>query len=103
VIGPASRGRFVHIETMQPRRFIDGFDDLAHTEGPTPGFSAAQYRQLAALYIYASARAGRWLIPAQHSTIDDGIPDAHDDPQNFELEKFGAALEALLSVNKAGA
>jgi len=103
VIGPAARGRFVHIEVMQPRRFIDGYDDLAHTQGPSPGFSAAQYRQLAALYIYASARAGRWLIPAQHSTIDDGIPDAHDDPQGFELEKFGAALEELLSVNKAGA
>ena len=96
VIGPAARGRFVHIEVMQPRRFIVGFTDLGHTEGPTPGFSAAQYRQLAALYIYASARAGRWLIPAQHSTIDDGIPDAHDDPQNFEMAKFGAALEGLL-------
>ena len=99
VIGPAARGRFVHIEVMQPRRFIDGYDDLGHTQGPTPGFSAAQYRQLAALYIYVSARAGHWLIPAQHSTIDDGIPDAHDDPQNFELEKFGAALEALLAID----
>lgn len=96
VIGPAARGRFVHIEVMQPRRFIAGYDDLAHTEGPQPGFSPAQYRQLAALYNYASARAGRWLIPAQHSTVDDGIPDAHDDPQNFELDKFGAALEDLL-------
>ena len=103
VIGSAARGRFVHIEVMQPRRFIAGYDDLGHTEGPTPGFSAAQYRQLAALYIYASARAGRWLIPAQHSTIDEGIPDAHDDPQNFELDKFGAALEALLSIDKPGA
>ena len=96
VIGPASRGRFVHIETMQPRRLIDGYDDRGHTYGPTPGFSDAQYRQLAALYVYVSARAGRWLIPAQHATIDDLIPDAHDDPQNFELERFAAELEKLL-------
>lgn len=102
IIGPAARGRFVHIETVQPRRFLPGFTDRGHTQGPSPGFSDAQYRQLAALYVYASARAGRWLIPAQHATIDAGIPDAHDDPQNFELEKFAAALEAVLSAG-AGA
>jgi N-acetylmuramoyl-L-alanine amidase len=101
VIGPAARGRFVHIEVIQPRRFLPGYSDRGHTHGPTPGFSAAQYRQLAALYVYASARAGRWLIPAQHATIDAGIPDAHDDPQNFELEKFAAALERLLSARAA--
>lgn len=98
VIGPAARGRFIHIETVQPRRYIDGYDDRGHTYGPTPGFSDAQYRQLAALYIYASARAGRWLIPAQHATVDDLIPDAHDDPQNFELAKFARALELLLKA-----
>ncbi len=102
VIGPAARGRFVHIEVIQPRRFMRGFSDRSHTQGPKPGFSQTQYRQLAALYIYASARAGRWLIPAQHATIDAGIPDAHNDPQNFELEKFAAALEKLLSAH-AGA
>ena len=101
VIGPEARGRFVHIETVQPRRFIDGFDDRGHTYGPTPGFSDAQYRQLAALYIYVSARAGRWLIPAQHATIDDLILDAHDDPQNFELGKFAAELEKLLLASQS--
>jgi hypothetical protein len=96
VIGVPARGRFVHIETVQPRRFIAGYDDLAHTEGPSPGFSDAQYRMLAALYVYASPRAGRWLIPAQHNTVDAGIPDAHDDPQNFDLGKFARALERLI-------
>lgn len=97
VVGPAARGRFIHIETVQPRRFIEGYSDRGHTYGPTPGFSAAQYRQLAALYVYTSARAGRWLIPAQHNTVDAGIPDAHDDPQNFELERFAAEVERLVS------
>ena len=96
VIGPASRGRFVHIETVQPRRFAPGSDSLANTVGPQPGFSKAQYRMLAALYVYVSTRAGRWLIPAQHNTVDAGIPDAHDDPQNFELERFGEELGKLL-------
>ena len=103
VIGAPARGRFVHIETVQPRRFIPGATGLGQTEGPNPGFSDAQYRMLAALYVYASARAGRWLIPAFHATVDDGIPDAHDDPQNFELGKFARALERLVSVNKSGA
>ncbi len=96
VIGPAARGRFAHIETVQPRRFRPGATSLADTYGPQPGFSKAQYKMLAALYVYASARAGRWLIPAQHNTVDAGIPDAHDDPQNFELEQFGSELEGLL-------
>jgi hypothetical protein len=98
MVGPVARGRFVHVEVIQPRRFLPGYNDRSHTHGPVPGFSDAQYRQLAALYVYASARAGRWLIPAQHATVDAGIPDAHDDPQNFELEKFAAALEKLVSA-----
>lgn len=101
VIGPAARGRFVHIELIQPRRFMPGYSDRSHTRGPRPGFSSAQYRQLAALYIYASARAGHWLIPAQHATLDAGIPDAHDDPQNFKLKSFAAPLARLLSAGSA--
>lgn len=98
VVGPAARGRMIHIETVQPRRNLPGATSRGQTQGPKPGFSAAQYRQLAALYVYASARAGRWLIPAQHNTVDAGIPDAHDDPQNFELELFAKELEKLLSA-----
>jgi hypothetical protein len=96
VIGPAARGRFTHIELIQPRRFMPGFSDRQHTQGPRPGFSGAQYRQLAALYVYASARAGRWLIPAFHATIDAGIPDAHDDPQNFDLKRFARELRRII-------
>ncbi len=98
VVGPRARGRFVHIETVQPRRFLPGATSRGQTEGPKPGFTRAQYRMLAALYIYASGRAGRWLIPAQHNTVDAGIPDAHDDPQNFELKAFAKELEKLLKA-----
>ena len=98
VVGVPARGRFVHIETVQPRRFLPGATNRGQTYGPKPGFTPAQYRMLAALYVYASARAGRWLIPAFHATVDDGIPDAHDDPQNFDLKKFASELQKLLAA-----
>ena len=96
VIGARARGRMVHIETVQPRRFLPGATGRGQTHGPRPGFTKEQYRMLAALYVYASARAGLWLIPAQHNTVDAGIPDAHDDPQNFELKQFARELERLV-------
>lgn len=98
VVGSSARGRMVHIETVQPRRFLPGASTRAFTYGPNPGFTKHQYRQLAALYVYVSARAGRWLIPAQHNTVDSTIPDAHDDPQNFDLKQFGKELEKLLKA-----
>lgn len=100
VIGAKARGRFVHIETVQPRRFLPGATSRGQTYGPKPGFTSEQYRMLAALYVYVSARAGRWLIPAQHNTVDSTIPDAHDDPQNFDLKAFGNELEKLVGKPK---
>lgn len=99
VVGPTARGRFVHIETVQPRRFMPGATSRGQTQAPKPGFTKSQYRMLAALYIYVSARAGRWLIPAQHNTVDAGIPDAHDDPQNFEMKRFAKELEKLVKAH----
>ncbi len=98
VVGPAARGRFVHIETVQPRRFMPGATSRGQTEAPKPGFTKSQYRMLASLYVYVSARAGKWLIPAQHNTVDAGIPDAHDDPQNFEMKRFAKELEKLVKA-----
>lgn len=102
IIGPRARGRMIHIETVQPRRFMAGATTRARTHGPKPGFTREQYRMLAALYVYASARAGTWLIPAQHNTVDAGIPDAHDDPQNFELKQFARELEKLVNPRRKG-
>ena len=102
VIGLPAKGRFLHVETVQPRRYAPGSHWLGDTLAPEPGFSAAQYRILAALYVYSSARAGRWLIPAQHATIDSGIPEGHDDPQNFDLARFAAEVDRLGSADKPG-
>jgi hypothetical protein len=96
VIGLPAKGLFLHIETVMPRRrdpAIPGWNDAI---APRPGFSKRQYDRLALLYIALSVRAGSWLIPAQHATIDHGLPQAHDDPQNFSLRDFDRALRRRL-------
>lgn len=96
VIGLPAKGLFLHVETVSPRRrdpAIEGWNDAI---GPKPGFSKRQYDRLALLYIALSVRAGSWLIPAQHATIDQGLPQAHDDPQNFRLKDFDGALRRRL-------
>jgi hypothetical protein len=97
-----AKGLFLHVELVQPRRRDPrggpGNDALA----PTPGFTPAQYGTLALLYVVASVRAGRWLVPAFHATLDEGIPDAHDDPQRFDLARFDAAVGDLVGTLVAG-
>jgi hypothetical protein len=87
-IGEAVRGRFIHVENVQPRRQDPSGPSTNDQIAPIPGFTARQYRTLALLYTFASARAGTWLIPAFHANIDRGIPHAHDDPQQFDLAFF---------------
>ncbi len=91
-----AKGLQIHIELIQPRRRDP---DNANPENdriaPLPGFTKAQYKRLALLYVAASLRRGTWLIPAYHSAIDAGIRDAHDDPQNFELKRFAESLKKL--------
>jgi hypothetical protein len=93
-----AKGLQIHIELIQPRRRdpsrrLENNDAIA----PFPGFTPEQYDRLALLYVAASIRRGNWLVPAYHSAIDAGIPDAHDDPQNFELKQWAKALENLLN------
>jgi len=100
VIGEASKGLFLHIELIQPRRRDGGGALQDEAAAPHPGFSLAQYDRLALLYLCASIRAGHWMIPAFHAALDEGLDDGHDDPQNFELDLFAKALvEVLDQVN----
>ncbi|HEY0459648.1 MAG TPA: hypothetical protein VGC97_10960 [Pyrinomonadaceae bacterium] len=96
-----AKGLQIHIELVQPRR-RDSQDMNPENDliAPFPGFTAAQYERLALLYAAASLRRGTWLIPAYHSAIDAGIKDAHDDPQNFELQRFAEKLKNLLKKLK---
>jgi hypothetical protein len=92
IIGDSVRGRFVHVENLQPRRKDQNGPPRNDLIAPASGFTHAQYRTLALLYVLASARAGAWLIPAFHANIDRGIPGAHDDPQHFDLGAFDREL-----------
>lgn len=92
IVGLPAKGLFINIENVQPRRFDPSGPPGNDWIAPEPGLTAAQYDRLALLYIYASARAGTWLIPAFHADLDEGLRDAHDDPQNFEMDAFTAAL-----------
>jgi hypothetical protein len=92
-IGIPSKGMFLHIENIQPRR---AHPQQADGNAPTPGFTPAQYDRLALLYVAASVRGGTGLVPAFHAAIDQGLSDGHDDPQNFSLDEFDAALGRVL-------
>ncbi len=94
-IGVAARGLFLHTEFAQPRRRDPAGPARNDLIAPTPGFTDAQYAQMALLYAAASARRGDWLIPAFHAALDEGIVGAHDDPQHFEIARFAGALERL--------
>ena len=103
VIGEPSKGLFLHIELIQPRR-RDPADMNPRNDriAPEPGFSAAQYEMLGLLYVVASVRAGAWLVPAFHASIDEEIPGGHDDPQNFRLAEFDRAVQVVLSADGGG-
>ena len=95
------KGLYLHVELVQPRRSDPqgraGNDAIA----PVPGFTDAQLERLALVYIAASMRRGEWLIPAFHAAIDVTIPDAHDDPQNFDLSRWAEKIDKLVKAIKA--
>lgn len=58
-LGSASKGLFLHIELIQPRKYPPG-NEVNAPIAPDPGFSNIQYDRLAILYIAASLRRGDW-------------------------------------------
>jgi hypothetical protein len=81
------KAKFCHVEMIQPRVGEHGSDWKA----PEPGFPFEQLDRLALVYIAASFRHGEWLVPAYHHNVDMGF-DAHDDPQNFDLEEWSKRI-----------
>ncbi|MEC5160342.1 MULTISPECIES: hypothetical protein [unclassified Janthinobacterium] len=102
VVGEPAKGMFLHVELLQPRRRDASVNRNNDAIAPKPGFTAAQYEKLALLYAAASARSGVFMIPAFHAALDEGIPDGHDDPQNFELRRFAGAVASLLKRLRLG-
>jgi 3D (Asp-Asp-Asp) domain-containing protein len=92
----AQRTSFIHIENIQPRIRDHSVNFDNDGIAPTPGFTDSQLERLALLYIVASVRSGKWLIPAYHSPIDLGYRNQHDDPQNFDLNRWTEKLSSLI-------
>ena len=82
---------------IQPRRSAPGRGWRNDARSPDPPFTPAQYDRLALLYVIASVRADRWLIPAFHAAIDAQIPNGHDDPLNFNIDNFASSLDSLMA------
>jgi hypothetical protein len=98
ILGQKSKGLFLHVELVQPRRRDPNGGAQNDAIAPTPGFTEPQLDRLALVYLAASVRNGHWMIPAFHAALDTGIPDAHDDPQNFDLTQWAARLGVLLTA-----
>jgi hypothetical protein len=96
----ALKGLFLHTELIQPRRAAPGHGNN-DAQSPNPPFTAAQYDRLALLYVIASVRSGRWLIPAYHAALDADIRNGHDDPLNFDAESFANSIASLVNMLQA--
>jgi hypothetical protein len=98
----SKKNLFVGVENIQPRigrppvpqEGTKPNDFIA----PVPGFSDPQYKRLALVYVIASARRGHWLIPAYHAVLDWYFSDGHDDPQNFDLSRFGDDVLSIVGA-----
>jgi hypothetical protein len=95
------KGLYLHVELIQPRRRDPNGSPKNDRLAPAPGFTDAQLKRLALVYIAASVRRGQWLIPAFHASVDAGIADAHDDPQNFDTARWAKLLQAQLKAIKS--
>ena len=95
--GGALKGLFLHNEMIQPRRSAPGRGRRNDARSPDPAFTPAQYDRLALLYVIASVRAERWLIPAFHAAIDAEIANGHDDPLNFDIDSFAKSVDSLIA------
>ncbi|TRU82556.1 MAG: hypothetical protein EWV76_14330 [Microcystis novacekii Mn_MB_F_20050700_S1] len=98
------KGLFLAVELVQPRRCQPNSGQTQcspprqnDAKSPDPGFTKAQLDRLAVVYIAASVRRGKWLIPAFHVVLDQIVPGGHDDPQNFNLDQWSNQLNDILT------
>lgn len=97
------KGLFLAVELVQPRRCQPNSGQTQcspptknDVKSPDPGFTKAQLDRLAVVYIAASVRRGKWLIPAFHVVLDIDAGD-HDDPQNFNLDQWSKQLNDIFT------
>jgi hypothetical protein len=93
---PRLNGLFLAVESIQPRRSDPRGAENNDLIAPDPGFTPAQLKRLALIYVAASVRRGQWLIPAFHAVIDTGFRNGHDDPQNFDLSTWADDIQSVI-------
>jgi hypothetical protein len=98
VCGLPCKGLFLGVELVQPRRSDPKGPAENDMLAPTNGFTDAQLERLSVVYIAASVRRGKWLIPAFHAVLDTDVPGGHDDPQNFDLERWDRQLAKVMAA-----
>lgn len=98
------KGLFLAVELVQPRRCQPNPGQTQcspprknDAKSPDTGFTKAQLDRLAVVYIAASVRHRKWLIPAFHVVLDQIVPGGHDDPQNFNLDQWSKQLNDILT------
>jgi hypothetical protein len=98
------KGLFLAVELVQPRRCQPNAGQIQcspprknDAKSPDPGFTKAQLDRLAVVYVAASVRRGKWLIPAFHVVLDQIVQGGHDDPQNFNLDQWSKQLNDILT------
>ena len=98
------KGLFLAVELVQPRKCQPNAGQIQcspptknDAKSPEPGFTKAQLDRLAVVYIAASVRRGKWLIPAFHVVLDQIVQGGHDDPQNFNLDQWSKQLNDILT------
>lgn len=91
-VGTRSKGRFLHVGLLQPVRTAP---DGAVT--PSPPFTAAQYERLAQVYLAASRRAGRWLIPVYAAALNRKGREAVilGGPKGFNMTTWANAVRKV--------
>jgi 3D (Asp-Asp-Asp) domain-containing protein len=92
------KGLFLGVELVQPRRSDPSGPVGNDMHAPSNGFTQAQLERLAVVYLAASVRRGKWLIPAFHAVLDSYDLGGHDDPQNFDLERWDSQLAKVIAA-----
>lgn len=86
----STRGRFLHVALLSQKR------------AQVPAVTNVQYRRLADIYIAASARAEKWLIPVFAGTLDKGLNGGAQSPAGFDLDQWADAVREAYRTFFAG-
>lgn len=91
-VGKRSKGRFLHVGLLQPVRTAENGISI-----PAQPFTPAQYERLALVYLAASRRAGRWLIPVYAAELNKKGKETVilGGPKGFSMSAWADAIREV--------